>query len=72
MNLGNNRSGFTALPAGQYNTGEFYGIGYWTAWWTTTEIDEQTAYGKEFSSNYPAQISTFPKDMGLSIRCIKD
>ncbi len=72
MNLGNNSSGFTALPAGQYNTGEFYGIGYWTAWWTATEIDEQTAYGKEFSSNYPAKISTFTKDMGLSIRCIKD
>lgn len=72
MNLGNNSSGFTALPAGQYNAGGFYGIGYWTAWWTATEIDEQTAYGKEFSSNYPAQISIFPKHMGLSIRCIKD
>ncbi len=72
LNLGTNSSGFTALPAGQYNTGGFYGIGYWTAWWTATEIDEQTAFGKEFSSNYPAQIKTFPKHMGLSIRCIKD
>ena len=72
MNLGTNMSGFTALPSGQFNFGEFYGIGYWTAWWTSTVIDEQTAFGKEFSSNYPAQISPFTKNMGLSIRCVKD
>ncbi len=72
MNLGNNNSGFTALPSGQFNTGNFFGIGYWTAWWTSSDRDEQVAFGKEFSSNYPARISPFTKDMGLSVRCIKD
>jgi uncharacterized protein (TIGR02145 family) len=72
LNLGNNESGFTALPAGQFNTGGFFGIGYWTAWWTISEKDKQSAFAKEYSTNYPAKISAFPKSMGLSVRCIKN
>ncbi len=71
-NLGNNSSGFTALPSGEFMRGNFYGIGYWTGWWTSTEIDEIFVLGQEFSANLPAQISSFPKNLGFSVRCIKD
>ncbi|WP_185968896.1 fibrobacter succinogenes major paralogous domain-containing protein [Carboxylicivirga sp. M1479] len=72
LNLGDNTSGFTALPSGQYNTGNFYGIGDWTAWWTSTGMDDLSAFAKQSSTLYPGEIRSTPLHMGLSIRCVKD
>ncbi len=71
---GDNRSGFTGLPAG-YRSGEdgaFLNLGQYGYWWTASEVNELQAnciyvyYNKPF-----AYTITPPKRGGYSVRCVR-
>jgi uncharacterized protein (TIGR02145 family) len=73
-------SGFMALPGGYrlYNSAiplNFLGYGYECKWWSSTEIfhDTTSAWVRELWSNYSKVYRlTGVKDLGYSIRCVKD
>ncbi|MDX9929421.1 MAG: fibrobacter succinogenes major paralogous domain-containing protein [Bacteroidales bacterium] len=69
-----NETGFTALPGGiRIHDGTFNSRRLAGIWWSTTEYSSTTALRKVIVNNY-----TYlgghdnPKQVGLSIRCIKD
>lgn len=70
-----NNSGFTGLPAGiRISTGEYFMMGSAGYWWTTTDYpgyDDAEFMGLFANSAEGTQISDV-KEMGISIRCIKD
>ena len=69
-----NETGFTALPGG-YRTlnGEFSSIGQFTKLWSATEGGTSFAWSRFISSSDNNVIrTTFDKEDGLSVRCIKD
>lgn len=69
-----NESGFTACPGGERNRyGEYSGLGNTSIWWTSSPGYE--IYGwRLFINNGRSNIVTtaFPKEVGFSIRCVKD
>lgn len=68
-----NSSGFTALPGGDRDDGEFGSILNGTGWWSSTEVNEADAWSHYL---YYSSTSFFPspdaKVSGCSVRCIKD
>jgi uncharacterized protein (TIGR02145 family) len=70
-----NESGFTALPGGtRFNSYSFFcNIGVIGNWWTSSELDNSSAYGR-FINNVSSvvSISGYIKSTGLSVRCLKD
>ncbi len=75
-NTGNNESGFTALPGGRfpiYPQYQFLWINASGSWWSTTAIDDSTAWGYSIIVNFD-HVSEWQdsKDQGFSIRCVKD
>ena len=68
-----NSSGFTAIPGGYFHSLGFSGIGYFGRWWSTTEIDANSAWGKgmHYNSN-DAYRNNYGKTTGFSVRCLKD
>jgi uncharacterized protein (TIGR02145 family) len=69
-----NETGFTALPGGtRYLDGAFYSVGISGSWWSTTEFDTNYAYYRGAGNDYSyVLISNNPKELGFSVRCIKD
>ena len=69
-----NASGFHALPKGMYGVnGSFNNIGRNAYWWSSTENDTLSAWGREVGFNESALFAGHgDKRDGLSIRCIKD
>ena len=74
-----NESGFTALPGGLrfFTVGdEFQAIGHTGAWWTHSEDSSKFVYWFMFSTNKRINrvegIGPSDKNIGLSIRCVKD
>jgi uncharacterized protein (TIGR02145 family) len=75
-----NSSGFSALPAGFFsvvylsgNLSVFDGMGYLAVFWSSTEVDSQTALSRLLSSDDHILRSGFDlKFSGLSVRCLKD
>ncbi|MCX6326194.1 MAG: hypothetical protein NT144_06030 [Bacteroidia bacterium] len=70
----NNRSGFTALPAGfRFDDFTFAYLGSEAEWWSSTEYSSTQAYYAlmRYELEYMF-ISTFPKKFGYSVRCLKD
>jgi uncharacterized protein (TIGR02145 family) len=74
--IDNNRSGFTALPAGRRTVidGLFDNMKYYGCWWYTSKGATGTEAGYRFISNsspnvYRARIN---KSTGFSVRCVKD
>ena len=70
--------GFSALPAGKASSAPFYGLsfsddGVGTLFWSSTEGDDVGAYGVSLW-NYSdvADLDYFFKDLGSSVRCVKD
>jgi uncharacterized protein (TIGR02145 family) len=70
----NNRSGFTALPGGyRGGSGYFDSIGYTGSWWSSSAYDATYAwhsillYTKENAGRYYNS-----KELGFSIRCVRD
>lgn len=69
---GTNSSGFTALPAGLFNYGEFFVLGSYADFWSSSEYDSHY-FGRELNSNDPYVYMPFVDQFaGLSIRCLKD
>jgi len=73
-NTGNNESGFTALPGGSRNFngvfGTIYNDGYW---WTASEVNSLLSWYRGMVSSYnTVGRSTYEKNVGFSVRCIKD
>ena len=72
---GNNRSGFSALPAGFRDefSGNFSDIKCNTVFWTSDEYDRNRAWVRYIKGQFP-QIYRYyyPKNGGLSIRCVRD
>jgi uncharacterized protein (TIGR02145 family) len=72
--LGDNRSGFSAIPGGQRGwTGAFWGITESATFWSITKPNDGTAwsYNVPFNGDFLEK----PNDMlgaGRSVRCIKD
>ena len=71
---GTNSSGFSGLPGGSCsNDGTFYGIGKDGSWWSSTEVDTGTAWGRYlyYFSDEVFRGNGF-KFLGLSVRCLRD
>ena len=70
----NNNTHFTALPGGSRNPqGTFFDIGFWGSFWGAAEFNSTN--GNFFYLSYNnslLQPMNFPKNNGLSVRCIKD
>jgi len=74
---GTDEYGFTALPGGcrYYETGEFLQHNAYGFWWSSTEIEVETAYVLEiFLWLEYASVDGYwgKKNNGLSVRCMKD
>src|SRR5690554_1828898 len=78
-----NETGFTALPGGyRYDYGTFddigYGgfddIGYGGFWWSATERDATSAWdrGMSYGDSYVYRNYGFSKEVGFSVRCVRD
>lgn len=66
--------GFSALPGGLYDhiNSEFVAALNNGFWWSATEYDN-SAWGRQLNASDDTFLRNyFPKDFGLSIRCIKD
>jgi uncharacterized protein (TIGR02145 family) len=71
----NNYSGFNALPGGfRCYTATFYLQGEQTRFWTSTSFNETTAWMRYlyYNNNYVGIYSGALKNVGFSIRCVKD
>ena len=67
-------SGFEALPGSyRYDFGQFYSVGYFGSWWTSTEINPLFAWHRSISYSFSGVYRyTLDKKYGLSVRCVKD
>jgi uncharacterized protein (TIGR02145 family) len=72
---GTNESAFSGLPGGARNNinGVYFGLGSYTYWWSTDEVD------LKFARNWQLQFYHFSvyqsysnKEVGFSVRCLKD
>jgi uncharacterized protein (TIGR02145 family) len=66
--------GFSALPGGSRNSdGTFDELGSYGIWWSATEGNFSTAFGRGMYTGYPYEYEFIDnKDVGLSVRCVKD
>jgi uncharacterized protein (TIGR02145 family) len=69
-----NTSLFTGIPGGyRYNDGFFYGVGFYGAWWSSTQYNSDDAWNRDLGSNSEiAGKRNRGKIEGLSIRCLID
>jgi uncharacterized protein (TIGR02145 family) len=71
-----NSSGFAGLPGGyrNYLTGDFIYVGNSGYWWSSTEYAEINAWFRllHYSINNVGWGSGLPKQVGFSVRCLKD
>ena len=69
-----NETGFTALPGGyRTNLGHFYTIGFNGNWWSATEDDATGAWDRSLNYDNSTVISYDDnKELGLSVRCVRD
>jgi uncharacterized protein (TIGR02145 family) len=68
-----NESGFTVLPSGSLNRGEFNNMMYYGYFWTATSASDLTAWFRSISK-YDGQVvrATYTKSVGFAVRCLKD
>ncbi len=69
-----NNSEFTALPGGiRFNNGVFFNRNVQGFWWSSTEINTDTAFVRDLTYNGSSFNRGFSeKHFGFSVRCIKD
>jgi len=69
-----NETGFTALPGGyRYTNGTFSTIGIYGYWWSATEYYSYTAWDWDMSyNNSSVNSSDYFKELGFSVRCLRD
>jgi len=68
-----NETGFTALPGGYRNIdGVFYFIGDYGRWWSSSEFDIQSGWGRGMGYDRSSvSIYGYIKQIGFSVRCLK-
>lgn len=69
-----NETGFSALPGGYRDLkGEFYYMGYYGYWWSTSAIGSANAWSRYIPYN-TCTVEKFPNDKksGFSVRCVRD
>jgi uncharacterized protein (TIGR02145 family) len=72
-NASTNVSGFTALPGGGRVGGSFSSIEESGAWWSSTEANTDYALCRELDDNIVELLTGgLEKNMGFSVRCIKN
>lgn len=66
--------GFSGLPGGSRNSdGLFDELHVRGKWWSSTEYDEITAWGRSLKDEYVnVYKDSYPKVQGFSVRCLKD
>ena len=69
-----NETGFTALPGGSRGTdGSFDNIGSNGNWWSATESLASRARGRGLHYDFSdVSWSDYPKELGFSVRCVRD
>jgi uncharacterized protein (TIGR02145 family) len=70
-----NSSGFSALPGGfrDYLNDRFYDIGKFAYFWSSSEASSESASVNHFFYSSSSTYGNFyPKEDGLSVRCIQD
>ena len=69
-----NEVGFSALPGGYRPSDNFYVLGVFGNWWSSTEYEPDYAWTQSVKNNEKDILSPSGRDFGsgLSIRCIKD
>jgi uncharacterized protein (TIGR02145 family) len=75
MNNATNSSGFSALPGGyrNYTDGSFEYISTLGAWWTSTQsIISGDGWYRELGPYSGSYSGSYQKEVGMSVRCIKD
>ena len=74
----NNATGFSVLPAGEYNFDNYYGgfnggFGYRAYLWSTTETYGYNAYSRYLNYDYADVYRNYSNmDNGFSVRCVRD
>lgn len=72
----NDHKGFRAIPSGgrfhEAAVEFFYYLNIKAWWWTTSDMDKNVAYCVNYDVKYDVQIFDYYKDVGISVRCIKD
>ena len=65
--------GFSALPGGFNNSGQFSDVGYSGYWWAATEYSATNAYRRNITYN-SANMSSYShyKSHRISVRCVQD
>jgi uncharacterized protein (TIGR02145 family) len=73
-NEATNESGFTAIAGGgRYFDGSSYGLGLTGGWWSSTEQSASNAQSISLAHNFTnAMYADYQKQVGLSVRCLKD
>jgi uncharacterized protein (TIGR02145 family) len=70
---GNNSSGFNGLPGGvRIEDGKFLSLNSYGYFWTSTECDLTTGYGRMLAVYDDVDRDESSKSNGESVRCIKD
>lgn len=70
---GTNESGFSGLPGSYRGPGRFGKVGSWGSWWSSTERNENSAWKRSLNfTNDPVHIDNSMKEVGSSVRCLKD
>jgi len=71
---GTNTSGFAGLPGGyRGGNGNFYGIGAYGLWWSSSEGNASNAWCRGLNDDYGyVNRGYYYKHYGFSVRCIKD
>ncbi len=72
MPSNNNATGFSAMPAGEYN-GFYFGFSRYAFFWTATQYDYFLAYYRNLYYLRP-RVKRYEdhKDYGFSVRCVRD
>lgn len=69
----NNSTGFSALPAGLFNSSSYYGSGNYAYFWSSTEYSSSTAFGRSlFYNDAYVNSYNYNKNCGFSVRCLRD
>lgn len=71
---GNNSSGFSGLPGGS-RFDEFFSIGTFGAWWSSTEYESYTYDARSLSLYFNDKVNSnafSSKENGFSVRCLLD
>ena len=73
-NTGTNETGFTALPGGSRNFNGVFGTKFNDGfWWSSSEVNALLSWYRGMGYKYDnVGRSTYEKNVGFSVRCVKD